>query len=173
MLLRLSMFVCVTSTPSPSSSTSGRCGARRTRARARSLARGTIGSAEQRVVAASGAGPRHGQGRARARRMWNAHMDRVGRLIHAHHSSRAGACWCLRRHDTLWGGWSIGDDDLSTPPMCCLHACVMEIPFQFREDRILHVRQREVRFRSDRAFTGVCRRQWDKSYWPLQVRRAH
>ena len=54
-----------------------------------------------------------------------------------------------------------------------LHACVMEIPFQFREDRILHVRQREVRFRSDRAFTGVCRRQWDKSYWPLQVRRAH
>lgn len=77
-------------------------------ARARSLARGTIGSAEQvRVVAASGMG----RGRARARRMWNAHLDRVGRLVLAHHCSRASACWCLRRHDKLWAERraSIGD----------------------------------------------------------------
>ena len=134
-------------------------------ARARSLARGTIGSAEQvRVVAASGMG----RGRARARRMWNAHLDRVGRLVLAHHSSCAGACWCLRRHDKLWAERrSVAESGCRRQYLTRLHAhfYVTEIR-QFREesDQSLEARNIETRLH------GRLRLWLARSCWPLQVR---
>ena len=172
MLLRLSMFVSVISTPSPSSSTSGRCGARRTRALGH--LRAARSAAQSRCVLWQRPAWVEGERAPGACGMRTWIVLGVSSLrITVAVPARAGVFVAMTRCGV--GGRSVTMIylRLRCASVSWLHACVMEIPFQFREDRILHVRQREVRFRSDRAFTGVCRRQWDKSYWPLQVRRAH